>query len=127
MQEVCGAAHLVKGERAVLFLTEEDGRMLVLGQAQGCFRVTRDRKTNALVCSNRVQGLALVAPDGARVNAEPIRMTLTELRRKVTDAVRQREEAERVRREAEERLLAELRDAAERHAERMRGKPGGGE
>ncbi len=40
-QEISGAVRLDVGERAILFLTKEEDRLLVLGQSQGCFRVTR--------------------------------------------------------------------------------------
>jgi len=40
-QEISGAVRLDVGERAVFFLTKEEDRLLVLGQSQGCFRVTR--------------------------------------------------------------------------------------
>jgi len=124
-QEISGTARLQSGERAVLFLTNEDDRLLVLGQAQGCLRVTTDKKTGALVCRNDLNGLALVGDDGAGVAAEPISMTLEQLRKKVTAALREKADEERLRREAEERRLEELKARALRNAELMRDKPGG--
>jgi len=126
-QDIRGMARLKKGERAVLFLSKEDGRLVVLGEAQGCFRVTKDPETGGLVCRNDLRGLALVGADGKRVAAAPTRLPLDDLRAKVAAALREKAEEERVRREAEERLLAALRERAERNAEHMRGKPGGGE
>ena len=119
-------ARLKKGERAVLFLSKEDDRLVVLGEAQGCFHVTKDRKTGALVCRNDLRGLALVGADGKQVAAAPTHLLLDDLRAKVATALRDKAEEERLRREAEERRLAALRERAERRAEHLRGKPGGG-
>jgi len=126
-QEISGVTRLEKGERAVLFLAKEEDRLLVLGQAQGCFRVTKNAKTGALMCRNDVAGLVLVGDDGKRIEAAPISESLKSLRAKVRAALDEKAEEERLRREEEERRLDELRKRAERNAELMRGKPGGGE
>lgn len=126
-QEISGTARPRVGRRAVLFLTLEDTRYLVLGQAQGCFRVERADDGEALVCRNDVAGLALVDDSGKPVEGRATELGLDELRRRVRAVAEERDEAERRRREARARKLAELRESAERNAERTRGKPGGAE
>ncbi len=124
-QEVAGTARLKVGERVVLFLAREDERLLVLGQAQGCFRVERDATSGKLVCRNSLAGLALVGESGERVDAAPTRMRLDALRRRVKGVAAERAAAERRRRAERARKLAVLRARAQRTAERTRGKPGG--
>lgn len=126
-QEVSGTARLRVGKRTVLFLTLEDGRYLVLGQAQGCFRVERGDDGETLVCRNDIEGLALVDDSGRPVEGRATELRHEELRRRVRAVAQEREEAERRRRAARARKLAELRESAERNAERTRGKPGGAE
>ena len=125
VQEVSGTARPELGRRVVLFLSREEGRLLVLGEAQGCFRVERDEETKELVCRNDLDGLALVDERGRDVEAGPTVMRLGALRERVLAVAASREEAQRRRREERERRLAELRRQAERNAERTRGKPGG--
>lgn len=125
-QDYEGGARLAKGERAALFLWKrDDGRLLVLGEAQGAFKVRRDAATGADVCENALDGLVLMDRAGKRVEAAPLRMTLDDLRARVAEAKQRREERERAEREARERKLAAQRASAERHAEMARGRPGG--
>lgn len=121
-----GGARLETGGRTALFLWRRpDGRLLVLGEAQGAFRVTRDAATGADVCANDVEGLALVDRHGKRADPGPLRLTLEDLRARVSAARAVRAERERAAREAYERRLALLRRKAQESAELARGKPGG--
>ncbi|MCE9637325.1 MAG: hypothetical protein K8T90_16600 [Planctomycetes bacterium] len=125
-QEFEGGAHLTKGDRAAVFLWKrDDGRLLVLGEAQGAFHIRRDVATGADVCENAIDGLVLMDRAGKRVDAAPLRMTLDDLRSRVGEARRLREERERAEHAAYELRMAALRTSAERHAEMARGRPGG--
>jgi hypothetical protein len=125
-QDFEGGARLETGGRTALFLwRRDDGKLIVLGEGQGAFRVTRDAATGADVCANALDGLALVDRAGKRVDATPLRTTLDDLRTRVAAARTAREERERAAREAYERRMAELRKRAEESAELARGKPGG--
>jgi hypothetical protein len=126
-REVSGVARLEKGQRAVLFLSQEGQRLLVLGEAQGCWRVTRDAQSGEFVAQNDLQGLALVDETGGRVAARSLRLPLADLRTKIAATLSDKAEEERLRAESEARHLAKLLKRAERHAKLMRGKPGGGE
>lgn len=125
-QEFEGGARLAKGDRAALFLWKrDDGRLLVLGEAQGAFHIRRDAATGADVCENAIDGLVLMDRAGKRVDAAPLRVTLDDLRSRVADAKKRREDREKAEREAYERKMADLRKSAERHADLARGRPGG--
>ena len=126
IQDFEGGATFEKGDRAAVFVCRrDDGRLLVLGEAQGAFKVKRDAATGADVCENSVDGLAFVDRAGKKADGAATRMTLDDLRTKVADARKRREERERLAPEAAERKLAARRKSAERHAEMARGKPGG--
>jgi hypothetical protein len=125
VQEVSGTAQLKVGHRTVLFLTNEEDRLLVLGQAQGCFRVEKAADGKTLVCKNDVEGLALVDEAGRHVEGAATEMRHAALVRRVARVARKRAEDEERRRAEREKRLDELRERAERNAERTRGKPGG--
>lgn len=124
-QEFHGGARLRREARVALFLWRDaGGRWQVLGEAQGAFDVAADPETGAEVCSNSVEGLALVDRAGKRVEPGATRLTLPELRRRVADARAAREDRERSAREARARRLAERRERAARLAALLRGRPG---
>lgn len=124
-QEFSGGAEFAAGDRAAVFLwRRDDGRLLVLGEAQGAFRIRRDDATGADVCENSVDGLVCMDRAGKRVDAAPLRLTLADLRSRVRDARERREERERLAREEAERRAAARRAAAAVHAELARGRPG---
>ena len=124
-QEMEGAPRLTVGERAVLFLWKRpDGRLLVVGQAQGVFHVRRDADGSD-VCENDVAGLALVDRAGKRAEAAPLKLSVADLRTRVAARLAVRKARAKAQREAYERKLAEGRARALRSAELSRGKPGG--
>ncbi len=128
VQETIGSARLDVGSRVVLFLSRDaSGRHHVVAQAQGAFHVERDPATGALVCRNSTQGLTLVHPDGRPAPATPLVLPLADLERQVRAARARVEERRSVERAARARRLEELRRRAQRHAEVLRGRPGGGE
>ena len=125
-QEICGGARLAKGERVVAFLWKNnDGRLEVLGEAQGCFHVRRDERVGEDVCENSTAGLSLVDRSGKAASADTSTFTMTEMRRRVAVARQAREDREKAAREARATRLAEMRVRAERLAEETRDRPGG--
>ncbi len=127
IQEMHGAAAMIEGQRAALFLENEAGRYLVLGEAQGCLTVKKDAKTGRLVCRNQIHDLLLVDETGSHVDAKPLRIELVKLKAHIAKFVEAREARRREQSEALAKRLAALRVAAERSAELSRGKPGGAE
>lgn len=124
-QDYVGAPRFAEGERVVVFLWKDAaGRLQVLGEAQGSFRVTHDERLGEDVCENRVEGLSFVDRAGKAASAEPTKLTLRDLRRRVADARTARETREKAAREALERRLEAMRRRAEENAERARGRPG---
>jgi hypothetical protein len=110
----------------VLFLWQDSaGRLRVLGQAQGAFRLQGDPSSPGdPQCVNSLEGLVLLGAQAKRREALPLRLRLGELRRRVR-AARER----RQRREAAEELRAtRRREARLREAELIQrlteGKPG---
>ncbi len=124
-QDYVGAPRFAEGERVVVFLWKDAaGRLQVLGEAQGSFRVTHDERLGEDVCENRVEGLSFVDRAGKTASAEPTKLTLRDMRRRVADARTARETREKAAREALERRLEAMRRRAEENAERARGRPG---
>lgn len=124
-QDYVGAPRFAEGERVVVFLWKDAaGRLQVLGEAQGSFRVTHDERLGEDVCENRVEGLSFVDRAGKAASAEPTKLTLRDMRRRVADARTARETREKAAREALERRLEAMRRRAEENTERARGRPG---
>lgn len=125
-QEFQGGAELTKGDRAAVFVwRRDDGRLLVLGEAQGAFRVRRDATTGEDRCENSIAGLAFVDHAGKTVEAAPANLSLAALRTRVADARKAREARELAVREERARRLAERVRRAEANDRLTRGKPGG--
>lgn len=125
-QDYEGGARLDVGGRSVLFLWKRpDGRYLVVGEAQGAFRVRRDDAAGIDVCENDIEGLALVDRAGKTAEATPLKLSLADLRTRVAAARERRAARDREARAAYERRMAERRARAERSAALSRGKPGG--
>lgn len=128
VQETHGAARLEKGARYVVFLWKDaDGRLQVLGESWGAFRVRRDKESGDDVCENSTEGLSLVDRAGKSSDAKPEKLTLAEMRRRVAAARTAREERARKAREELDRRLAEMRRHAEQQDRVTRGRPGGAE
>lgn len=126
VQETLGAPRLEEGSRVVLFLGPDAGAgREVTGLAQGLFRVRADPATGKSVCANDLAGLSLVDARGTEVASDPVEVGLDDLARRVAAARARAGERARIAAERVERRLARWRAAALRHAEAMRGRPGG--
>jgi hypothetical protein len=124
-QHVHGTASMKTGEQVVLFLWKDSGeRLQVLGQSQGAFHVERDAKSGRLVCRNRVDDLVLVDRGARRVAKKSVRLTLDSLRARVKAELERVEQRRKAEAAARRKRLAARKRAAERNAERLRGRPG---
>jgi len=129
-QTVKGTARPRKGERVVLFLWKDSaGRLRVLGQAQGLYRIATDKKSGIQHCTSDVSGLALVRADGRKRPAtESARsLDLKELRKRIGAArAAKARSQEAARRKVERKRQAAIQRAREIR-QRTRGKPGNSE
>ena len=124
-QEVHGVARLRTNDEVVVFLWKDrQGRLRVLGQAQGAFRVRAEGRSGVSYCTNSVHGLVLVDPTGKPRRGRAQRVPLTDLRARVAKVRRELDAAREREREAARLRLAERLRRAKLIERLSRGKPG---